>query len=92
MRQLQLREKERQRARRLEEAREAANVAKTIIASPDSRQCAATYGCSLGHIRLQPRPPTVAASATYGCSLHHIRLQAVRRAARGGGGSGHVPG
>ena len=34
-----------------------------------------TYGCSLAHIRLQPRSHTVAASLTYGCSLRHLRLQ-----------------
>ena len=37
-----------------------------------------TYGCSLAHLRLQPRRPTVAASLTYGCSLAHLRLQAHR--------------
>ena len=26
-----------------------------------------TYGCSLAHLRLQPRSPTVAAALTYGC-------------------------
>ena len=36
---------------------------------------AQTPGCSLGHLGLQPRAPTVAASRTYGCSLAHLRLQ-----------------
>ena len=29
--------------------------------------CAFSYGCSLAHLRLQPRSPTVAARLTYGC-------------------------
>ena len=30
------------------------------------------YGCSLGHVRLQPVSHTVAARATYGCRIHQL--------------------
>ena len=43
---------------------------------PHGHSFSCIYGCSLAHLRLQPRTLTVTASHTYGCSLAHLRLQA----------------
>ena len=48
---------------------------------------AATYGCSLRHLQLQPTPPAVAACAANGCSLRHLRLQDLRGFEESGAGA-----